>query len=90
MTDIEKFKALLDDFGIYYKVEITKGTPKMTLIYLTEDFRSMNLYVSNFQPKKEQELPENESDRKVVSYPGFYCWWSFYEDGRFDQVGIFE
>lgn len=87
MTDFEKFIELLNSFGIYYQTEETNGTPKMVLVYLTENFYNL----PEFWNKEHPKLAENEDDRKVVSYSGFYCWWSFYsETGKFDQVGIFE
>lgn len=38
MTDLDKYKALLDSVGVSYKEEITEGTPSSTLITVQEDY----------------------------------------------------
>lgn len=86
-TDFCKFTDLLDSFGIYYMIENSGGTPPRTLVYLTENFHNLLWIKTGIN---QPELPENEDDRKVVGYDGFYCHWVFDENGKFEQVGIFE
>lgn len=89
MTDIEKFKTLLNAFDIYYKISITKGTPKRTLIVLTENFSNIDHYY-DFQPNEDEPEFEDDEDKKVVGYSCFHCYWSFDENGKFLQLGIYE
>lgn len=79
-TDLMKYKELLDSFGVFYFEEVTDGKPSSTLVYLAED------YDQSFFGKR-IKTPEN---CKVSAYSGFYCYFAFDDQGKFEQVGIYE
>lgn len=88
MKDIDKFKNLMKEFGINYKIEVVNGQPAQTLIYLTEDFNHLMNYEDD---NNNQNIVYNSSENKVTSYTGFYTYFAFdKESGKFDIVGIFE
>lgn len=86
MKDIDKFKGLMYDFGINYKVEIINGTPKSTLVYLAEDFDHLPKFV-----EENQDCVFDNKSNKVQAYNGFFTYFAFNtESGQFENVGIFE
>lgn len=83
MTDIEKFKQLLDSFGITYGIT---SDNKYTTILLTEDF-----YMLAMSDNFKVTVPACSKGNEVESYMGFYTSWIFVtETGKFNSVGIFE
>ena len=79
-TDLMKYKELLDSFGIVYAEEVVNGNPSSTLVYLAESYDCAA--ISNFV-----NVPKNH---KVSAYSGFYCYFAFDDQGKFEQVGIYE
>ena len=79
-TDLMKYKELLDSFGVFYFEEVTDGNPSSTLVYLAEE------YDQSFFGKS-IKTPENN---KVSAYSWFYCYFAFDNQGKFEQVGIYE
>jgi len=91
MTDLEKYEKLLSGFGLEY---LKEDHEFFTLIYLAQPSTFMlewskdGTYNSG-KAFKDDYLKTSDQD-KVNSYSGFYCYFSFCKDGKFDKVGIFE
>ncbi len=85
MTDLEKYEELLNSFGLEYVKDQQKDS---TLIYLAEpDSLSFNFDFIKYNSGK---LIKDHENSKIDSYSSFYCYFSFDETGKFNQVGIFE
>ena len=79
-TDLMKYKELLDSFGVFYFEEVINGNPSSTLVYLAEDYDGLFF-------GKTIKTPKN---CKVSADSGFFCYFAFDDQGKFEQVGIYE
>jgi len=95
MTDLEKYEKLLVSFGLEY---LKENDEFFTWVYLAEpstfiyEWSKDGTYNSGKSFKDEYlETSERDSSlNKVNGYSGFSCYFSFYKDGKFNKVGIFE
>jgi len=96
MTDLEKYEKLLNGFGLEY---LKEDHEFFTLIYLAHPSTFMYEWskdgtYNSGKSFKEEYLKTSDlktiDQNKVESYSGFYCYFSFCKDGKFNLVGIFE